>query len=115
MELIYVLQTAGRHYNSTKVAEQQCRAPSSVSADILFEIDIKVATIKTVCLANRNIKFRLIEHLTPQFKGHDGVCTQHHADADHLIVSTTMAEASKESRPVVVVGTDTDLLVMLVA
>ena len=101
--------------NSTKVAEQQHRAPFSVLADILFETDMKVTTTKTAFLANRNNKSRLIEHLISQFQGNGVLCKQHHADADHLIVSTAMAEASKESRPVVVVGTDTDLLVMLVA
>lgn len=37
------------------------------------------------------------------------------ADADMLIVSTALAVAESEELPVVVVGTDTDLLVMMVA
>ena len=37
------------------------------------------------------------------------------ADADWLIVSTAMDTAKAEKVPIVVVGTDTDLLVMLVA
>ena len=40
---------------------------------------------------------------------------QAEADADTLIVSTALTVAETEKLPVVVVGTDTDLLVMLVA
>ncbi len=40
---------------------------------------------------------------------------QAEADADTVIVSTALAVVEAEERPVVVVGTDTDLLVMLVA
>ena len=45
-----------------------------------------------------------------------GMCVkQSTGDADWLIVSTAMDTAEAENAPVVVVGTDTDLLVMLVA
>ena len=37
------------------------------------------------------------------------------ADADHLIVSTALTLAQAERKPVFVVGTDTDLLVMLIS
>jgi len=40
---------------------------------------------------------------------------QAETDADSLIVSTALALAESEDLPVIVVGTDTDLLVMLVA
>ena len=36
------------------------------------------------------------------------------ADADHLIVSTALTLAQTERKTVIVVGTDTDLLVMLI-
>ena len=43
------------------------------------------------------------------------IVKQDPADADHLIVSTALTLAQTERKPVVVAGTDTDLLAMLIS
>ena len=43
------------------------------------------------------------------------IVKQDTADADHLIVSTALTLAQTERKPVVVVGTDIDLQVMLIS
>ena len=101
--------------HSTKSAEQRRRAALTPSADIIFELDMKATTPKTSFLANNNNKARLIDKLMLELQ-HIGInCKQHESDADHLIISTAMEIAGLNPKPIVVVGTDTDLLVMLVA
>ena len=101
--------------SSTKAAEQQRRATQSISADILFECDMKTTTTQKAFLANSKNKARLIVKLTTELQHAGVIVKQDTADADHLIVSTAMTLAQTERKPVVVVGTDTDLLVMLVS
>ena len=101
--------------SSTKAAEQQRRATQSISADILFECDMKTITTQKAFLANSKNKARLIVKLTTELRHAGVIVKQDTADADHLIVSTAMTLAQTERKPVVVVGTDTDLLVMLVS
>ena len=101
--------------HSTKSAEQRRRAALTPSADIIFELDMKATTPKKSFLINNNNKARLIDKLMLELQ-HNGInCKQHESDADHLIISTAMEIAGLNTKPVVVVGTDTDLLVMLVA
>ncbi|KAL8625264.1 hypothetical protein ACOMHN_030022 [Nucella lapillus] len=99
---------------STKVAEQQRRAIKNVSPDILFELDMSVTTHQNLFLANRRNKARLITKLMPKLESSDVTCSQSPADADYLISNTALTSANLLDRPVVLVGTDTDLLVMLV-
>lgn len=99
---------------STKAAEQLRRAKKSTSSDILFDQNMQTTTTQAAFLANGNNKGRLIEMLRDLMNEAGVHVKQAQADADALIVSTArfLAESGK---PVVVVGTDTDLLVMLVA
>ena len=100
---------------STKAAEQQCCASQSISAEILFECDMTTTTTQRASLANSKNKARLIDKLSTELQ-HAGVLVkQDPADADHLIVSTALTLAQTERKPVVVVGTDTNLLVMLIS
>ena len=66
-------------------------------------------------LANSKNKARLIVKLTTDLKHADVIVKQDRVDADHLIVSTALTLAQTERKSVVVVGTDTDLLVMLIS
>ena len=85
---------------STKAAEQQGRATQSISADIMFECDMKTTTTQKYFLANDN-------------RAAACWCARDAGSSDHLIASTTLTLAQAERKPVFVVGTDTDLLVML--
>ena len=48
-------------YSSTKAAEQQGRATQSISADIMFECDMKTITTQIYFLANSKNTARLID------------------------------------------------------
>ena len=102
--------------HSTKEAEQNRRASRAVSRDILFDENMETMTTQAAFLANGLNKMRLITMLSNKFFLSGIQVQKAEADADRLIVSSSLS-AAKESpgRPVVVIGTDTDLLVMLVA
>ncbi len=76
---------------------------------------MKVTTPQKEFLANSENKARLIEKLMEHFQIRGLNVKQSIADADYLIVSTAMCTAQTKCLPVVVVATDTDLLVMLVS
>ena len=101
--------------SSTKTAEQQRRATQSISADILFECDMKTTTTQKTFLANSKNEARLIDKLTTELRRAGVLVKQDPVDADHLIVWTALTLAQTERKPVFVVGTDTDLLVMLIS
>ena len=67
---------------SNKAAEQQGRATQSISADILFECDMKTTTTQKAFLANSKNKARLIDKLTTELQ-RVGVPVKQ----DHLIIS----------------------------
>ena len=101
--------------SSTKAAEQQRRATQSISADIMFECDMKTTTTQKTVLANSKNEARLIDKLTTDLRRAGVLVKQDPVDADHLIVSTALTLAQTERKAVFVVGTDTDLLVMLIS
>lgn len=107
--------------SSTKSAEQQRRAKQNTSPDIVFELEMKTTTSKKAFLGNGRNKDRLIQKLKEKFEAVGIIVKQSVADADWLIASTAMITstaidgAPTQNSPVVVVGTDTDLLVMMVA
>ena len=72
-------------------------------------------TNQAAFLANTTNKKRLIQTLSDKMITAGIRVKQVEADADTLIVSTALALAESEDLPFVVVGTGTDLLVMLVA
>ena len=76
---------------------------------------MKITTTKKSCLGNNNKITRLMVKLAIELQ-HAGVLVkQDPADADHLIVLTALTLAQTEWKPVVVAGTDIDLLVMLIS
>ena len=100
---------------STKVVEQRRRAQKHISCDIIFDEDTPTTTSQAAFLTNSQNKTRLIQALRDKMSM-SGICFQQaKADADTLIISTALRLAEKTEVPVIVVGTDTDLLVMLVA
>lgn len=99
---------------STKVTEQRRRTVQNVSPDIIFELDMKVSTSQSLFLNNRQNKARLITMLMVKMENSGVLCSQAPADADYLISNTALASATVQDRPVILVGNDTDLLVMLV-
>ena len=60
---------------STKAAEQQSRATRSISADILFECDMKTTTTQKAFLANSKNMARLIDMLTTELQRNVLVCS----------------------------------------
>ncbi|MES9882393.1 MAG: hypothetical protein ABW185_16095, partial [Sedimenticola sp.] len=115
-EIVVVFDGYGSQ-TSTKSAEQRRRASKCVSGDILFNADMNTVTTQESFLANGTNKARLIEMLGEELTLHieDVVIKQAEADADSLIVTTALSIARSQSKSVVVLGTDTDLLVMLVS
>jgi len=102
--------------HSTKEAKQKRRASRAVSRDILFDENMATMTTQAAFLANGRNKMRLITMLSNKFSICGIQVQQAEADADRLIVSSSLSLAKgSPERPVVVIETDTDLLVMLVA
>src|SRR6218665_3217659 len=101
--------------NSTKAPEQQRRASKGVSRDLLFDEQMKTVSTQASFLANAANKSRLIAMIITKFQHHGISTRQADADADSLIASTGLTLAKSEKKPVVIIGTDTDLLVILVS
>lgn len=99
---------------STKVGEQNRRSVKNSSADIVFASNTPVTNNQYSVLANRTNKSWVIQQLKKRFISEGVACCQSPADADYLICNTALNFAESNARPVVLVGTDTDLLVMLV-
>ena len=99
---------------STKAADQQPRATQLISTDILFECDMKTTITQKAVLANSKKKARRIDKLKTELQRARVFVEQDPADADLLIVSRALTLAQTVRKPVVVVGTDIDLLVMLI-
>ena len=100
---------------STKSAEQKRRATRCTSADIVIAPSLPTTTSQNEFLGNGGNKTRLIDALTPLLENADIIVKHAVSDADTLIVETALQRATSSQVPVVVVGTDTDTLVMLVA
>ena len=100
----------------TKSTEQNRRSKTRTSADMVIAPNLPTTTTQTAFLGNTCNKARLIDTLSLVLTSSGITVKQAESDADTLIVSTAfqMAEGSERYQPVVVVGTDTDLLVMLV-
>ncbi len=70
---------------STNAAEQQCRATQSISADILFECDMKTTITQKAFLANSNNKARLIDKLRTELKPAGVLVKQDPVDGGHIM------------------------------
>ena len=101
--------------NSTKVVEQRRRAQHHMSSDILFDDNTPTTNSQSSFLSNVNNKARLIQALIEKMPLFGIRVKQAGSDADSLIISTALHVAEAAEAPVVVIGTDTDLLVMLLA
>ncbi|KAG0710803.1 hypothetical protein GWK47_022052 [Chionoecetes opilio] len=95
-------------------SEQERLAKKSTSSNILFDQNMQTTTSQAAFLANGPNKERLIQMLSDIMHQSGILVKQVMADADALIVSIALSLADS-GKPVVVVGTDTDILVMLVA
>ncbi|KAG1690321.1 hypothetical protein GQR58_007650 [Nymphon striatum] len=80
----------------------------------MFDESMQTVTTQSAFLSNDRNKTRLISMLVQKFKDKFIKTRQATADADRFIVETALSE-SGNSHSVVVIGTDTDLLVMLIS
>ena len=102
--------------DSTKRSEQDRRVVGNICPSIVFnDVTSLSKHNKKEFLNNRENKKNFIKILlsTPQEAG--AKFLQSVGDADHLIAFTALATANTTGHPVVLVGNDTDLLVILVS
>ena len=103
-----------REAMATKVTEQQRRATQNTSHDIIFELDMTLSTPQNRFLANRRNKARFFGHVMTKLENFGVVCSQSPVDADHMSSNTALTATKLLDKPVVLVGNETDLLVMLI-
>lgn len=96
---------------STKVIEQSRRTLKCQSTEVLFSDDMPVTLQQERFLSNGKNKTRLLNGLTQYMERHGVTVKQSEADADALIVRTAISLSNYQN--VVVVGTDVDLLILL--
>lgn len=99
---------------STKSAEQQRRAQSRNSRDVIFNDNTSTTIPKSDFLANKNNKRAIIASLVQKMRTKGYTVLQAESDADTLIVTAALDQI-KLKNPTVVIGQDTDLLVLLTA
>ncbi len=97
---------------STKSAEQNRRATKFQSTEIQFTDEMPITIRQDRFLSNGKNKARFICALTEHLEQAGILVKQATADADTLIVSTAMSMSSDNT--VVVVGTDVDLLILMI-
>ena len=98
---------------STKDAAQRRRASVNVGATVELSGTIIFRRKKDSFLSNKVNKHRFIALLRHHLEQCGCYTDQARADADLLIVQTTIAPAEGTQKPIVLVGDDTDLLVLL--
>ena len=99
---------------STKSVEQKHRAAKATAVDIKFTVSMHTTTTEAEFLGNGSNKSCLIHTMSSSLKNTGINFEQVTSDADAMIVSSTV-ELADHVNTVVLVGTDADLLVMLVA
>ena len=100
--------------DTTKTVEQERRTAKRTSRSIIFD-EITPATIpQSDFLANRRNKRALIDAVMDKMKNRGYSVLQAESDADTVIINVALDHAEKKN-PTVVVGQDTDLLVLLTA
>ena len=110
----HLLQTVVWSQPSTYRAVCDCYVAYNLSIMALYyDENMQTTTSQTAFLANSHNKSRLIVMLNGLLNDVDVQTSQSPAHADTLIVSTALSVA-ESPKTVIVVGTDTDLLVMLV-
>ena len=93
----------------------KCPRPVSPTQCSTTEVNWLFCLLAMAFIANSKNKARLIDKLTTELQGAGVLVKQDQADADHIIVSTALTLAQTERKPVIVVGTYTDLLVMFIS
>ena len=73
-----------------------------------------ISTPQNRFLANRCNKGQFIGHELTKLENVGVVCSQGPAYADHMIINTALTAEKLLDKPIVLVGSDTDLLVMLI-
>lgn len=96
---------------STKNMTQQRRAVGKAGPTVTFTEDMKVTLKKDDFLSNSKNKQRFINMLSQFLKKSN--CTTYHADGDADVLIVKTAVESARERTTVLVGDDTDLLVLL--
>ena len=88
----------------------------NLAPDIIFTRNTSLSKYRQKeFLNNRRNKTEFISLLQTKFHIAGIACSQSQGDADYLTASTALAIADNADIPVVLVGTDTDLLILLVA
>ena len=96
---------------STKDVTHGKRTKSSISAPVHFTREMVCPLKREDFLANKTNKQRFINLLSDHFEQHGTEVLHAEADADVLMVQTTIASADRKNT--VLIGDDTDLLVLL--
>lgn len=96
---------------STKQMTQERRSSGKTAPTVSFTEEMKINLKKDLFLSNRKNKQMFLDMLSRCLREHG--CETRHAngDADLLIVKTAVESA--RSRPTILVGDDTDLLILL--
>lgn len=80
--------------------------------EVYFTLEMKMTTRKEDFLSNTSNKVRFLRFLSTQLKSKGFTVKQASGDADYLIVSSALECATKKET--VLIGEDTDLLVLLI-
>ena len=103
---------------NTKSEEHRRRQSKAVSADVIFDESMTVNSTQANFLSNPRNKTRFIAALSVRLADSGINVKQAPGDADTLIVNTAIdlsRQCHGSNEPVVIIGEDTDLLVLLVA
>lgn len=98
---------------STKDATQQRRAAACIGATVNFSGSMLFKGKKEDFLTNKENKHSFLALLKMHLESQGCHTEQARADADLLIVQTAIAALEETTKPTILVGDDTDLLVLL--
>ena len=101
----------GYNGSSTKDMTHKRRTTGNVGATVDFSADMKITMKREIFLANSTNKQRFINLLSDRLKSKG--CETFHADGDADLLIVLTAVKSAETMNTVLVGDDTDLLVLL--
>ena len=96
---------------STKDSTHQRRTGGHVGPTVDFSSDMIMKSKKEAFLSNKDNKQRFIKLLSDRLE--EVGCTTHHADGDADVLIVQTAVQSADRRKTILVGDDTDLLVLL--
>lgn len=97
-----------------KSYERYRRQEKNIAADVDFNLDSMVSLNQKCFLSKVCNKRKFVDLLAEQLKNYIHVSVAKE-DADTLIVRTALKIKKKSSRPMTVIGNDTDLFVLLIA